>query len=283
MRVVSLLLLLFVFVPQAIAQPEVDASPEAALPFDPLTEVGELENGLRWYIRSNQEPENRAELRLVLNAGSLLEDDDQQGLAHFVEHMAFNGSENFESNELIDYMERIGMEFGPEVNAYTSFDETVYMLDLPNMAPDTLDLVLLGIECLDRRDAADVVGELGVDRRGFLSDQGVPRFDSTLEDERTPQDHRHGKEGDPGDRRCDREEGCSDQHDCGQELDDLVRPDVENSIPGADRDSVAKVSPFLEDLLYLEPELGRIVMLEVANRVETGSGHQSGLRAKAQT
>ena len=143
MRAISLLILFSIVAAAASAQPVVDADSDAPLAFDPLTRTGELDNGLRWYLRPNQEPENRAELRLVLNAGSILEDDDQQGLAHFVEHMAFNGSEHFESNQLIDYMERIGMEFGPEVNAYTSFDETVYMLTVPTDDEAILDTALL--------------------------------------------------------------------------------------------------------------------------------------------
>ena len=105
------------------------------LPMDPDVTVGELENGLRYYIRQNSQPENRAELRLVVNAGSVLEDDTQLGLAHLVEHMAFNGTENFEKQELVDYLESIGMAFGPSVNAYTSFDETVYMLQVPTEDP----------------------------------------------------------------------------------------------------------------------------------------------------
>jgi len=108
------------------------------IPVDPAVRIGELENGLRYYIMVNGYPENRAELRLVINAGSVLEDEDQRGLAHFVEHMAFNGTTNFEKNELIDYLRSIGMRFGSDVNAYTSFDETVYKLTVPT---DTLRLV----------------------------------------------------------------------------------------------------------------------------------------------
>jgi zinc protease len=101
------------------------------LPVDPKVRVGTLPNGLRYYIRQNKKPEKRAELRLVVNAGSVLEDDDQRGLAHFAEHMAFNGTKNFKKNELVDYLEGIGMRFGPDLNAYTSFDETVYELLVP--------------------------------------------------------------------------------------------------------------------------------------------------------
>ncbi len=112
------------------------------LPRDPAVTVGQLDNGLRYYVRENGTPENRAEFRLVVNAGSILEDEDQLGLAHFTEHMAFNGTENFEKQELVNYLESIGMQFGPHINAYTSFDETVYMLRVPMDDPDVLETAL---------------------------------------------------------------------------------------------------------------------------------------------
>ncbi|MEM1245735.1 MAG: insulinase family protein [Acidobacteriota bacterium] len=120
--------------PVAARAPEAPSKPAAraeTIPFDPSVRRGTLDNGLRYYVRRNVKPESRAELRLVVNVGSLLEDEDQRGLAHFVEHMAFNGTENFEKQELVEYLERIGMRFGPDINAYTSFDETVYMLQIP--------------------------------------------------------------------------------------------------------------------------------------------------------
>ena len=101
------------------------------LPVDSSIEIGMLDNGLTYYIRKNMKPEKRAELRLVIKTGSVMEDDDQLGLAHFAEHMAFNGTKNFNKQELVDYLESIGMRFGPDLNAYTSFDETVYMLQVP--------------------------------------------------------------------------------------------------------------------------------------------------------
>lgn len=100
-------------------------------PVDPKVTIGELDNGIRYYICKNSEPVNRAELRLVINAGSVLEDDKQLGLAHFVEHMAFQGTENFEKKEIFDYMESIGMRIGSGINAGTGFDETVYNLQVP--------------------------------------------------------------------------------------------------------------------------------------------------------
>ena len=117
--------------PQAVPQDAQTAPLDQEMPVEPDVTVGELANGLRYFIRENQEPENRAELRLVVRIGSIVEDDDQLGVAHFLEHMAFNGTENFEKGELIDFMESIGMRLGPGVNATTSFDETIYILEVP--------------------------------------------------------------------------------------------------------------------------------------------------------
>ncbi|HYC52752.1 MAG TPA: insulinase family protein [Gemmatimonadaceae bacterium] len=116
-----------------------------AVPVDTHVQVGTLANGLRYYIRENRRPVGRAELRLAINAGSVLEDDDQRGLAHFVEHMAFNGTRNFPKQDLVNFLERIGMRFGPDVNAYTSFDETVYMITVPT---DSIALLRQGLRIL---------------------------------------------------------------------------------------------------------------------------------------
>ena len=109
------------------------------LPIDPNVKVGKLENGLTYYIRKNEKPENKVELRLVINAGSILEDDDQQGLAHFTEHMAFNGSANFEKNDIVSFLQSIGVEFGADLNAYTGFDETVYILPIPTEKKENVE------------------------------------------------------------------------------------------------------------------------------------------------
>ncbi len=101
------------------------------IPLDPTVKVGVLSNGLTYYIRKNTEPKNRAELRLVIRAGSVLETDEQRGLAHFMEHMAFNGTKNFPKNELVNFLQSAGVRFGADLNAYTSFDETVYQLPVP--------------------------------------------------------------------------------------------------------------------------------------------------------
>jgi zinc protease len=109
------------------------------IPVDPNVKIGKLSNGLTYYIRNNGKPENKVELRLVVNAGSILEDEDQLGLAHFMEHMNFNGTKNFKKNELVDYLQSIGVKFGAHLNAYTSFDETVYILPIPSDDPEKLE------------------------------------------------------------------------------------------------------------------------------------------------
>lgn len=123
----------------AIVSPLVAQQPTDLLPVDSNVTIGRLDNGLTYYIRVNRKPEARAELRLAVNAGSVLEDEKQLGLAHFAEHMAFNGTRNFKKHELINYLESIGMRFGADLNAYTSFDETVYMLTVPTDTGKTLE------------------------------------------------------------------------------------------------------------------------------------------------
>ncbi|MFK7936531.1 MAG: M16 family metallopeptidase [Saprospiraceae bacterium] len=145
------------------------------IPTDPAVRIGQLENGIKYYIRKNSKPENRAELRLAVNAGAMQEDEDQRGLAHFVEHMAFNGTKKFEKNELVDYLESVGMRFGPDLNAYTSFDETVYMLQART---DSADMLNKGIMILNdwanglTFDSEEIDKERGVvesERRSSLS------------------------------------------------------------------------------------------------------------------
>lgn len=101
------------------------------IPNDPNVKIGKLSNGLTYYIRKNSEPNNRAELYLATRIGSLMEDDNQQGLAHFTEHMAFNGTKDFPKNEMINYLQKAGVRFGADLNAYTGFDQTVYQLPIP--------------------------------------------------------------------------------------------------------------------------------------------------------
>ena len=116
---------------KAVTSSEEVTPSKTKVAIDPKVKIGVLDNGLTYYIRQNKKPENRIEMRLVINAGSILEEDNQQGLAHFLEHMAFNGTKNFKKMELVNYLESIGMRFGADLNAYTSFEETVYMLQIP--------------------------------------------------------------------------------------------------------------------------------------------------------
>jgi zinc protease len=141
------------------------------LPVDPNVIIGHLPNGLTYYIRKNTEPKNRAELYLVNKAGSVLETDDQQGLAHFTEHMAFNGTRDFPKNELVNYLQHAGVRFGADLNAYTSFDETVYQLPLPT---DSTKVFEKGFDIL-----ADWAGHVTFDPKEIDDERGV-----VLEEER---------------------------------------------------------------------------------------------------
>ncbi len=109
------------------------------LPIDPNVRIGKLSNGLTYYIRQNKKPEQKVELRLVVNAGSILEDENQQGLAHLSEHMAFNGTTHFKKNDIISFLQSIGVGFGNDLNAYTSFDQTVYILPIPTDKPGNIE------------------------------------------------------------------------------------------------------------------------------------------------
>jgi zinc protease len=122
-------LILSVFV-SAILNAQIQ-NPDSPIPADPNIRIGKLDNGITYYIKYNKKPEQRVELRLAINAGSICETDGQQGLAHFCEHMCFNGTKNFPSNRIIDMLEEMGVKFGAELNAYTSFDQTIYMLKVP--------------------------------------------------------------------------------------------------------------------------------------------------------
>jgi zinc protease len=147
----SIVLALGVVIAQQPAPPPIPPAVLAAkledlVPVDPLITVGTLPNGFRYYIRENHLPQARAELRLAVNAGSVLEDDDQRGLAHFVEHMAFNGTTHFPANAVPTFMQSLGVRFGAHVNAHTGFDETVYELQIPTDNPSVIDRSLLIFE-----------------------------------------------------------------------------------------------------------------------------------------
>jgi zinc protease len=144
-----------------IAQPK----PSDPLPIAPDIKTGVLPNGLKYYIKKNSKPEKKMELRLAVNAGAILEDDDQLGLAHFTEHMAFNGSKNFKKNDLVSFLQSIGVKFGAHLNAYTSFDETVYMLNIPLDKPENLEKGFTVLEDWAGGvlfDAAEIEKERGV-------------------------------------------------------------------------------------------------------------------------
>jgi zinc protease len=118
---------------------QTNKSKSAVLPLDPAVRTGKLANGFTYYIRHNEEPKNRVVMYMVNKAGSVLENEDQRGLAHFMEHMSFNGTVHFPHNDLVDYLQKAGVRFGADINAYTSFDETVYELPLPSDKPGILD------------------------------------------------------------------------------------------------------------------------------------------------
>lgn len=126
MRSVKSLLLLLTFMLPFLANAQ-----NEKIPFDAKVKTGVLANGLKYYIIQNKKPEKKIELRMVVNAGSIQEDNDQLGLAHLMEHMNFNGLKNFPKNEVVTYLQSIGVDFGADLNAYTSFDETVYILPIP--------------------------------------------------------------------------------------------------------------------------------------------------------
>jgi zinc protease len=147
------------------AAQDVAADLSRPLPVDPAIRTGTLPNGLTYYIRRNNRPQRRVALRLAVKAGSIDEDDDQRGLAHVLEHMAFNGTKNFNPGELVAYLESIGASFGPHVNAYTSFDETVYMLDVPT---DREGLVDRGFTAL-----SDFAGGMTLDPKEIDRERGV--------------------------------------------------------------------------------------------------------------
>lgn len=171
---------------QVAARAAGEASSEDAIPLDTAVRAGTLPNGLRYFIRRNARPEKRLELRLVVNAGSVLEDEDQRGLAHFVEHMLFNGTRRFKKNDIVTYLESIGVRFGADLNAYTGFDETVYILPVPTDKPE---LVQRSFDILEDWasgalfDSTEVVNERGVVLEEWRSGLGA---DSRIRDKQFP-------------------------------------------------------------------------------------------------
>ncbi|MGL2963028.1 M16 family metallopeptidase [Flavobacterium sp. RSB2_4_14] len=165
-QILKSLLVLLLFPITIFAQ---DLKGTDAIPFDSNVKKGTLKNGLTYYIRRNTKPENKVDLRLVINAGSILETDDQQGLAHFMEHMCFNGTKRFPKNQLVDYLQSIGVKFGQHLNAYTSFDETVYFLPIPSDNPEKLEKGFQIIE--DWAFNANLTGEEIDKERGVVLEE----------------------------------------------------------------------------------------------------------------
>lgn len=136
------------------------------LPIDPAVRYGVLDNGLTYYIRHNETPQNRAEFHIAQKVGSILENEDQRGLAHFLEHMAFNGTEHFPGKAMLNYLEKNGIKFGTDINAYTGFDETVYRIsNVPTNNEGLLDscmLVLHDWACAISLEDKEIDEERGV-------------------------------------------------------------------------------------------------------------------------
>ena len=149
------------------------------LPIDPKVRYGKLDNGLTYYIRANKEPKQRAEFYIAQNVGSILENDNQNGLAHFLEHMAFNGTKNYPGKGIINYFEKIGVKFGANINAYTSLDETVYNLsDVPTIRDGIIDSALLVLHDWSgfiTLDGTEINDERGVIREEWRQGAGAER------------------------------------------------------------------------------------------------------------
>jgi len=138
------------------------------LPLDPKVKTGKLDNGLTYYVVKNSEPKGQADFYIVQKVGSILEEENQRGLAHFLEHMAFNGSKNFPGNSIISYLEKIGVKFGANLNAYTSIDQTVYhVANVPLKREGIIDsclLILYDWSCGISLNDKDIDDERGVIR-----------------------------------------------------------------------------------------------------------------------
>jgi zinc protease len=149
----------------SVTPPASAQSLSSKLTVDPAIHVGKLPNGITYYVRHNAQPDKRVSLRLAVKAGSIDEADDQRGLAHMLEHMAFNGSTHFKPGELVPYFESVGVAFGPHVNAYTSYDETVYMLNVPTDRAGALDR---GLQAL-----SDFAGGMSLTDKEIDKERGV--------------------------------------------------------------------------------------------------------------
>ncbi len=149
------------------------------LPIDPNVRYGKLDNGITYYIRANKEPKQRAEFYIAQNVGAILENDNQNGLAHFLEHMAFNGTKNFPGKGIINYLETVGVKFGADINAHTSLDETVYNLsDVPTVRVGIIDSALLVLHdwsSFISLQGSEIDAERGVIREEWRQGAGADR------------------------------------------------------------------------------------------------------------
>ena len=149
------------------------------LPVDPKIRYGKLDNGLTYYIRANKEPKQRADFYIAQNVGAILENDNQNGLAHFLEHMAFNGTKNFPGKGIINYLENIGVKFGADINAHTALDETVYNLsDVPTIRGGIVDSALLVLHDWSgfiSLEDTEIDAERGVIREEWRTGAGADR------------------------------------------------------------------------------------------------------------
>jgi zinc protease len=161
LRLAASLLFISILVANSYGQENKDK----AIPPDPDIRIGKLENGITYYIKQNSKPEQRMELRLAINAGSICETDSQQGLAHFCEHMCFNGTKNFPSNKMVSMLEEMGVKFGAELNAYTSFDQTIYMLKVPT---DSIEWINRGFQVVE-----DWAHQVSLDNSEIDKERGV--------------------------------------------------------------------------------------------------------------
>ena len=149
-----------------VAAIQVTEAREEQLPIDPELRIGRLENGLTYYIRHNEQPQGRAEFWLVQNTGSLVEDEDERGLAHMIEHIAFQGTHNFPGIDMVDILQNNGVSYGRDINASTGFDDTRFQIsNVPTDRAELLDTVLLMLK--------DLSCELNFDDRAIEEERGV--------------------------------------------------------------------------------------------------------------
>lgn len=173
-RFLSLGLLLVGFIPMKLS-----AQQAQPLPTDPAVRVGKLDNGLTYFIRHNENPKDRADFFIAQKVGSILEEDSQSGLAHFLEHMAFNGTKNFPGKNLINYLETIGVRFGQNLNASTGFDKTEYtIMDVPTTRQGIIDSCLLILHDWSNNITLD--GHEIDEERGVIQEEWRARRDANL-------------------------------------------------------------------------------------------------------